>query len=43
MTTENLIRIGLVDDHFEIHRIVQEILSATDDIRLVGLGANGRK
>lgn len=42
MTPENLIRVVLVDDHFEIHRIVQEILTSTDDIRLVGQGANGQ-
>ncbi|TFH36709.1 MAG: response regulator transcription factor, partial [Anaerolineales bacterium] len=42
-TVDNLIRVVLVDDHFEIHRIVQEILKATDDIRLVGQGANGQE
>ena len=43
MTAENLIRVVLVDDHFQIHRIVQEILTATEDIRLVGQGANGQE
>jgi NarL family two-component system response regulator LiaR len=43
MTAENPIRVVLVDDHFQIHRIVQGILSATADIQLVGQGANGQE
>ena len=37
------IRIVLVDDHVQMHRIVQEILRATSDIKLVGQGANGQE
>jgi NarL family two-component system response regulator LiaR len=33
----------LVDDQFDIHRVVQEILAATEDIRMVGQCANGRE
>jgi len=43
MTVENPIRVVLVDDHFQIHRIVQEILGTTADIKLVGQGANGQE
>lgn len=40
---EDLIRVVLVDDQFDIHRIVKEIISTTDDIRLVGQCANGQE
>ncbi len=43
MTVENPIRVVLVDDHYQMHRVVQEILSATSDIRLVGQAANGQE
>ena len=43
MTAENPIRVVLVDDHLQIHRIVQTILGATSDIKLVGQGANGQE
>ena len=43
MTDENPIRVVLVDDHSQMHRIVQEILGATTDIKLVGQGANGQQ
>jgi len=40
---ENPIRVILVDDHFQIHSIVQSILNSTSDIKLVGQGANGQE
>jgi NarL family two-component system response regulator LiaR len=43
MTAENPIRVVLVDDHLDIHRVVQTILAKTPDIRLVGQGANGQE
>jgi two-component system, NarL family, response regulator LiaR len=43
MTEKHFIRVVLVDDHLQIHRIVQTILSATSDIKLVGQGANGQE
>ena len=43
MTFEKPIRVVLVDDHYPIHKAVQEILSATQDISLVGQGANGKE
>jgi len=43
MTAENPIRVVLVDDHLQIHRIVQTILGATSNIKLVGQGANGQE
>jgi len=43
MSDENPIRVVLVDDHFQMHRIVQTILDATPDIKLVGQGANGQE
>jgi NarL family two-component system response regulator LiaR len=43
MTVEDPIRVVLVDDHSQMHRIVQTILGATPDIILVGQGANGRE
>ena len=43
MTEKNPIRVVLVDDHAQIHRIVQVILGATTDIKLVGQGANGQE
>ena len=39
--TPSPIRVVLVDDHMQIHKIVQATLSATTDIKLVGQGANG--
>lgn len=41
MSPPNPIRVVLIDDHYQMHKIVQEILSATPDIKLVGQGANG--
>ena len=43
MTDENSIRVVLVDDHAQMHKIVQAILAATSDIKLVGQGANGQE
>jgi NarL family two-component system response regulator LiaR len=43
MTHKNPIRVVLVDDHFQIHRIVQANLGATPDIKLIGQGANGQE
>ena len=43
MTDKNLIRVVLVDDHAQVHRIVQTILGATSDIKLVGQSANGQE
>jgi NarL family two-component system response regulator LiaR len=43
MTDENPIRVVLVDDHSQTHRIVQTILGAAPDIKLVGQGANGQE
>lgn len=43
MTDKNPIRVVLVDDHFQMHRIVQELVIATPDIKLVGQGANGKE
>jgi NarL family two-component system response regulator LiaR len=43
MTADNPIRVVLVDDHFQMHRIVQGVLGATTDIALVGQGANGQE
>ena len=37
------IRVVLVDDHMQIHKIVQTTLDATPDIKLVGQGANGQE
>jgi len=39
--TPSPIRVILVDDHMQIHQIVQATLSSTSDIKLVGQGANG--
>jgi hypothetical protein len=38
MTDKNPIRVVLVDDHLQIHRIVQVTLGAISDIRLMGQG-----
>ena len=43
MTDENPIRVVLVDDHSQMHRIVQATLGATADIKLVGQGGNGQE
>jgi len=43
MTNENPIRVVLVDDHSQMHGIVQAILGTTSDIELVGQGANGQE
>ena len=43
MTDKTPIRVVLVDDHSKMHRIVQEILGAVSDIKLVGQGANGKE
>jgi two-component system, NarL family, response regulator LiaR len=42
-TDPDLIRVVLVDDHTQMHRIVNEILGMTSDIKLVGQGANGQE
>jgi NarL family two-component system response regulator LiaR len=43
MAEEKPIRVVLVDDHFQIHKIVETLLNATHDLRLVGQCANGRE
>src|SRR3990170_7864826 len=43
MTDNNPIRVVLVDDHAQMHRIIHVILGATSDIKLVGQGANGQE
>lgn len=43
LTEKNLIRVILIDDHLQVHRIVQSVLLATPDIKLVGQGANGQE
>lgn len=43
MTEQTPIRVVLVDDHYQIHRIVQVTLGATTDIKLIGQGANGQE
>lgn len=43
MTDKTPIRVVLVDDHAQMHRIVHAILCATSDIKLVGQGANGQE
>ena len=42
-TDENSIRVVLVDDHLQMHRIVHATLGATSDIKLVGQAANGQE
>jgi len=42
ITDKNPIRVVLVDDHLQMHKIVQTTLAATPDIILVGQGANGQ-
>jgi NarL family two-component system response regulator LiaR len=37
------IRVVLVDDHMQMHKIVQTTLDATPDIKLVGQDANGQE
>jgi len=37
------IRVILVDDHMQMHKIVQAAISSTADIKLVGQGANGQE
>ena len=43
MAETSPIRVVLVDDHAQMHRIVHVILGATTDIKLVGQGANGQE
>ena len=43
MSEKNLIRVVMVDDNAQMHRIVHVILGATTDIKLVGQGANGQE
>ena len=43
MTDQKPIRVVLVDDHAQMHRIIHAILGATSDIKLVGQGANGQE
>lgn len=42
-TEQSLIHVVLVDDHLQMHKIVQATLGATTDIKLVGQGANGEE
>ena len=41
-TDENPIRVVLVDDHIQIHKVVEILLRSTPDIELVAQGANGK-
>ncbi len=43
MTVNDPIRVVLVDDHVQMHRIVQQTLAGTGEIKLVGQGANGEE
>lgn len=43
MTERKHIRVVLVDDHIQMHRIVQQTLAGSADIKLVGQGANGEE
>ncbi len=43
MSNETPIRVVLVDDHLQIHKIVQTILRETADITLAGQAANGQE
>ncbi|UCE00489.1 MAG: response regulator transcription factor [Chloroflexota bacterium] len=43
MSDKKSIRVVLVDDHYQMHRIVEQTLSATPGIDLVGQGANGEE
>jgi len=43
ITGKNPILVVLVDDHMQMHKIVQSTLAATSDIKLVGQGANGQE
>jgi len=43
LTDMTQIRVVLVDDHLQMHKIVQATLGATTDIKLVGQGANGEE
>ena len=42
-TEDHPVRVVLVDDHLQMHKIVQATLGATTDIKLVGQGANGEE
>ena len=42
MTEKLPISVVLIDDHLQIHKIVQTILGVISDIKLVGQGANGQ-
>jgi len=42
INTKGNIHVVLIDDHMQIHRIVQAILGSTPDIKLLGQGANGQ-
>ena len=41
-TTPSPIRVVLIDDHLQIHTVVQATLNSTPDFKLVGQGANGQ-
>jgi len=43
MTDKKPIRVVLVDDHIQMHKIVEATLRTTLDIKLVGQGANGEE
>ncbi|MBI5934819.1 MAG: response regulator transcription factor [Chloroflexi bacterium] len=42
-TDESRIRVILVDDHIQVHKVVEILLRSTPDIELVATGANGRE
>ncbi len=37
------IRVVLIDDHLQIHKIVTSLLTTVDDIQIVGQGVNGQE
>jgi len=43
ITGKNPIRVVLVDDHMQMHKMVQAAIGSTADIKLVGQGANGQE
>ena len=42
MTETKPIRVVLIDDHTQIHKVVDVLLRSVDDIKLVAQGANGK-
>jgi len=42
MPVTEKIRVVIIDDHIQVHKIVDTLLKQTPDIKLVGQGANGQ-